>query len=172
MFHVEQKPSEEIPRDGSLEKLEFFERAGPFGLEFQFPGQGSSNPGVRHPRPLPSCATGACPTLFLRVQLLGRLSRGCVARRLWCGTLAGEAFGCKMFHVEQNPSEEIPNEGSLERLPYLHETGSSHRTIVPRGTVRCLVRRPRLNVRRETVLPGTKRVQRALRKRGKSEAGI
>src|SRR2546429_1420536 len=26
MFHVEQKPSEEIPRDGSLEKLEFFER--------------------------------------------------------------------------------------------------------------------------------------------------
>src|SRR5207253_1484630 len=77
-----------------------------------------------------------------------------------------------MFHVEQNPSEEIPNEGSLERLPYLHETGSSHRTIVPRGTVRCLVRRPRLNVPRETVLPGTKRVQRVLRKRGKSEAGI
>src|SRR6266566_5045861 len=56
-----------------------------------------------------------------------------------------------MFHVEQNPSEEIPNEGSLERLPYLHETGSSHRTIVPRGTVRCLVRRPRLNVPRGTV---------------------
>src|SRR5436853_16916 len=74
-----------------------------------------------------------------------------------------------MFHVEQNPSEEIPNEGSLERLPYLHETGSSHRTIVPRGTVRCLVRRPRLNVPRETVLPGTKCVQGLLGKRERSE---
>jgi hypothetical protein len=38
MFHVEQKLSEEIPKDGSLEKLEFFERAGPFGLRFRFPG--------------------------------------------------------------------------------------------------------------------------------------
>src|SRR6266566_6302964 len=61
---------------------------------------------------------------------------------------------------------ESTTKGSLERLPYLHETGSSHRTIVPRGTVRCLVRRPHLNVPRETVLPGTKRVQRVLRKRG------
>src|SRR5436853_196100 len=50
MFHVEQKPSEEIPRDGSLEKLEFFERAGPFGLWFHFPGQGSRILRARRPR--------------------------------------------------------------------------------------------------------------------------
>src|SRR5207249_11421882 len=50
MFHVEQKPSEEIPRDGSLEKLEFFERAGPFGLWFHFPGQGSRILTARRPR--------------------------------------------------------------------------------------------------------------------------
>src|SRR2546430_416813 len=49
MFHVEQKPSEEIPRDGSLEKLEFFERAGPFGLWFHFPGQGSRILRARRP---------------------------------------------------------------------------------------------------------------------------
>src|SRR5207253_2931652 len=50
MFHVEQKPSEEIARDGSREKLEFFERAGPFGLWFHFPGQGSRILRARRPR--------------------------------------------------------------------------------------------------------------------------
>src|SRR5438874_12495563 len=66
MFHVEQKPSEEIPRDGSLEKLEFFERAGPFGCGFHFPGQGSRILRARRPGHVLSHETGSSHTIVPR----------------------------------------------------------------------------------------------------------
>src|SRR2546421_11913502 len=75
MFHVEQKPSEEIPRDGSLEKLEFFERAGPFGLWFHFPGQGSRILRARRPRHATHMKQARATRLFHREKFGGRAAR-------------------------------------------------------------------------------------------------
>src|SRR5947208_14920781 len=72
MFHVEQKPSEEIPRDGSLEKLEFFERAGPFGLWFHFPGQGSRILRARRPGHATHMKQARATRLFHVEQFGGR----------------------------------------------------------------------------------------------------
>ena len=81
MFHVEQKPSEEIPRDGSLEKLEFFERAGPFGLWFHFPGQGSRILRARRPGHATHMKQARATRLFHVEQFSGRPASLIPARR-------------------------------------------------------------------------------------------
>src|SRR5437870_12742190 len=100
MFHVEQKPSEEIPRDGSLEKLEFFERAGPFGLWFHFPGQGSRILRARRPGHATPMEQARAKRLFHGEKVRGRTGR------VMCGGRKGDesrglAFGCKVVHVVQ-----------------------------------------------------------------------
>src|SRR6059058_3643151 len=66
MFHVEQKPSEEIPRDGSLEKLEFFERAGPFGAVVSLPRARLEDPEGKASRARYSHETGSSHTIVPR----------------------------------------------------------------------------------------------------------
>src|SRR5438094_7917943 len=113
MFHVEQKPSEEIPRDGSLEKLEFFERAGPFGLWFHFPGQGSRILRARRPRHATHMKQARATRLFHVEQFGGRPASLIPARRKGYPS-PGLALACKVFHEAQNQSGEICEVG--ERL--------------------------------------------------------
>src|SRR2546429_10026530 len=108
MFHVEQKPSEEIPRDGSLEKLEFFERAGPFGLWFHFPGQGSRILRARRPRHATHMKQARATRLFHVEQFGGRAASLVPARqkRDPCPALAAccEVF----FEVGKQREENAP----------------------------------------------------------------
>src|SRR5439155_19786800 len=110
MFHVEQKTSEDIPRDGSLEKLEFFERAGPFGLWFHFPGQGSRILRARRPRHATHMKQARATRLFHVEQFGGRpasllpaLRKGNPSPRL--------RFACRVFHEEEKQKGEIARRG-------------------------------------------------------------
>src|SRR5438105_15826919 len=105
MFHVEQKPSEEIPRDGSLEKLEFFERAGPFGLWFHFPGQGSRILRARRPGHATHMKQARATRLFHVEKFGGRPASLLPAGRKG-NPPAREGCGCGVGDVEQKQNEE------------------------------------------------------------------
>ena len=111
MFHVEQKPSEEIPRDGSLEKLEFFERAGPFGLWFHFPGQGSRILRARRPGHATYIRQARATRRLFHVEQFGGRPASLIPARRKGDPSPGLAFGCKVFHVEQKQNEEIAKVG-------------------------------------------------------------
>src|SRR2546429_6449387 len=106
MFHVEQKPSEEIPRDGSLEKLEFFERAGPFGLWFHFPGQGSRILRASRPRHATHIKQARATPLFHVAQFGCRPATPLPSRRKGESSPT-QALRSNVFHQAQQPTEEI-----------------------------------------------------------------
>src|SRR5438874_13354166 len=110
MFHVEQKPSEEIPRDGSLEKLEFFERAGPFGLWFHFPGQGSRILRARRPRHATHMKQARATRLFHVEQFGGRPAGLVPMLRKRKSLPAVRAAGESFFTGEKNRGEKAPTE--------------------------------------------------------------
>src|SRR5437660_12616113 len=107
MFHVEQKPSEEIPRDGSLEKLEFFERAGPFGLWFHFPGQGSRILRARRPGHATHMKQARATRLFHVEQFSGRPASLLPAGRKGEPSPAVPACCGRCYGVEKQQGETI-----------------------------------------------------------------
>src|SRR5438034_11618110 len=113
MFHVEQKPSEEIPRDGSLEKLEFFERAGPFGLWFHFPGQGSRILRARRPGHATHMKQARATRLFHVEQFRGRPARLIPAGRKGNPPPRRPPAGSIFLTEEKQKGEKDNNEGRL-----------------------------------------------------------
>src|SRR5439155_21723393 len=131
MFHVEQKTSEDIPRDGSLEKLEFFERAGPFGLWFHFPGQGSRILRARRPRHATHMKQARATRLF-HVEQFGGWPAGLVPVRQKGDPCPGLGFACEVFYMEQKKKVEKAKVGErLRGASSLIKRGSAHGRVLP-----------------------------------------